>query len=206
MSVRTSFLKLGGIVVFLMGLGLVALDGAAVSRQQADAFARKIDVIEKQGARARRPTAPPQRTPVSEAEINSWFAYRSADVLPDGLTQPSLTIVGNGAVTGNATVDLDAVARSRTSGRGFDLWSLVGGRVPVTMGGIIRTRNGRARFELQDAAISGIPVPRRIVQELVAYYSRTPQHPNGHQLDEEWEMPAGIQTIEMTPGAAVVVQ
>jgi len=206
MSVRTPSLKLGGIVVFLMGLGLVALDAAAVSRQQADAFARKIDVIEKQGSRPRRPAAPPQRTPVSEAEINSWFAYRSADVLPDGLTQPSLTIVGNGAVTGNATVDLDAVARSRASGRTFDVWNLIGGRVPVTIGGIIRTRSGRARFELQDAAISGIPVPRRIVQELVAYYSRTAEHPNGHQLDEEWEMPAGIQTIEMTPGAAVVVQ
>ena len=92
------------------------------------------------------------------------------------------------------------------SGRTFDVWNLIGGRVPVTIGGIIRTRNGRARFELQDAAISGIPVPRRIVQELVGYYSRTAEHPNGHQLDEEWEMPAGIQTIEMTPGAAVVVQ
>jgi len=144
MSVRTPSLKLGGIVVFLMGLGLVALDAAAVSRQQADAFARKIDVIEKQGSRPRRPAAPPQRTPVSEAEINSWFAYRSGDVLPDGLTQPSLTIVGNGAVTGNATVDLDAVARSRTSARGFDLWNLVGGRVPVTMGGIIRAIDKRS--------------------------------------------------------------
>jgi hypothetical protein len=122
------------------------------------------------------------------------------------LTQPSLTIIGNGQVSGNATVDLDAVARSRSSGRTFDLWNLVGGRVPVTVAGVIRTRDGRARFELQDAAISGVPVPRRVVQELVAYYSRTPQHPNGQRLDDEWELPAGIKNIEITPGAAVVVQ
>jgi hypothetical protein len=194
--------------VLSAGLGIVTLQGAAVSRQQADAFARKIEVIQKQGAPggARRAANTTQRTPVSESEINSWFAYRAGPVLPEGLTQPSLTIVGNGMVTGNATVDLDAVARSRASGRTFDLWNLVGGRVPVTIGGIVRTRNGRASFELQDAAIRGIPVPRRVVEELVAYYSRTPQHPNGQRLEDEYELPAGIQTIEMTPGAAVVVQ
>jgi hypothetical protein len=195
------------LIVLSAGVGIATLSGAAVSRQQADTFARKIETIEKQGVPGAKRTAnAPRRTPVSESEINSWFMYRAAPVLPDGLTQPSLTIVGNGTVTGNATVDLDAVARSRASGRTFDIWSLVGGQVPVTVGGIVRTRNGRATFELQDAAIRGIPVPRRVVQELVAYYSRTAEHPNGHRLEEEWELPAGIQTIEMTPGAAVVVQ
>jgi hypothetical protein len=204
MSVRT----IASMFVLAVGLGVATLWGAAVSRQQADAFARKIEVIQKRGATSgvRKTTTTPQRTPVSESEINSWFTYRAGSVLPEGLTQPSLTIVGNGQVTGNATVDLDAVSRSRTSGRTFDLWSLVGGQVPVTIGGIIRTQNGHARFELQDAAIRGIPVPRRVVQELVAYYSKTPEHPDGHRLDEDFELPAGIQTIEITPGAAVVIQ
>jgi len=203
MSVR----KGAAVVVLAAGLGVATVYGAAVSRQQADAFARKIETIEKQsGPGAKRSAVTPQRTPVSESEINSWFTYRAAPVLPQGLTQPSLTIIGNGQVSGNATVDLDAVARSRSSGRTFDLWNLVGGRVPVTVAGVIRTRDGRARFELQDAAISGVPVPRRVVQELVAYYSRTPQHPNGQRLDDEWELPAGIKNIEITPGAAVVVQ
>jgi hypothetical protein len=44
------------------------------------------------------------------------------------------------------------------------------------------------------------------VQELVEYYSRTPDHPDGHSLDDEFDLPAGIQTIEISPGAAVVVQ
>jgi hypothetical protein len=203
MSVR----KGAAVVVLAAGLGVATVYGAAVSRQQADAFARKIETIEKQGGPgAKRSAVTSQRTPVSESEINSWFTYRAAPVLPQGLTQPSLTIIGNGQVSGNATVDLDAVARSRSSGRTFDLWNLVGGRVPVTVAGVIRTRDGRARFELQDAAISGVPVPRRVVQELVAYYSRTPQHPNGQRLDDEWELPAGIKNIEITPGAAVVVQ
>lgn len=205
MSVRT----IVSMFVLVVGLGVATLWGAAVSRQQADAFAKKIEVIEKRGAATpavRKTNTAPQRTPVTESEINSWFMYRAGSLLPQGLTQPSLTIIGNGQVTGNATVDLDAVSRARASGRTFDLWNLVGGQVPVTIAGIIRTQNGHARFELQDAAIRGIPVPRRVVQELVAYYSKTAEHPDGHRIDEDFELPAGIQTIEITPGNAVVVQ
>jgi hypothetical protein len=182
----------------------VSLHGAAaVSRQQADVFERKIDTIERHGAKSPRPA---QRTPVTESEINSWFAYRSEPVLPDGLTKPALTIAGNGKVSGTATLDLDAVAKARQSGRTFDIWNLVGGQMPVTVEGIVRTRGGRGRFELQEAWVSGVPVPRRVVQELLSYYSRTPGHPSGRRLDEDFELPAGIQSIEMSPGAAVVVQ
>jgi hypothetical protein len=78
--------------------------------------------------------------------------------------------------------------------------------MPVTIGGVIRTHRGRARFELQDAAIAGVPVPRRVVQELVSYYSRTPNHPGGRRLEDEFALPAGIQAIELSRGAAVVVQ
>src|SRR5688572_19993815 len=77
---------------------VASLHGAsAVSRQQADVFAKKIETIERHAAKTPRPS---QRTPVTESEINSWFAYRSDPVLPDGLTRPSLTILGNGRVTG----------------------------------------------------------------------------------------------------------
>lgn len=183
--------------------GVLLHGAAAVSRQQADVFEKKIETIERHAAKSPRP---PQRTRVSESEINSWFAYRSEAVLPDGLTKPALTIVGNGKVTGTATLDLDAVAKARQSGRTFDLWNLVSGQMPVTVEGIVRARGGRARFELQEAWVSGVPLPKRMVQELVSYYSRSPRHPNGRRLEEDFELPAGIQSIEMSPGAAVVVQ
>ena len=192
------------LLLFPALLVVASLHGAgAVSRQQADVFEKKIKTIERHGAKSPRRS---QRTAVTESEINSWFAYRSNPVLPEGLTKPSLTIVGNGRVTGTATLDLDAVAKSRQSGRTFDIWNLVGGQMPVTVQGIVRTRGGRARFELQEAWVSSVPVPQRIVEELVSYYSRTSRHPGGRRLDEEFELPAGIQAIEMTPGAAVVVQ
>ena len=179
--------------------------GAAVSRQQADSFAQKIALIEKHGTLPVR-TRAARRTPVSEGEVNSWFTYHAGPVLPDGVTQPTLTIVNHQKVIGSAIVDLDAVAKSRASGRMFDIWNLIGGRVPVTVSGTLRAGDGRGRFDMEEAEFAGIPVPRRIVQELVDYYSRTPDHPKGVRLDEPFELPAGIRQIDLSPGAAVVVQ
>jgi hypothetical protein len=190
--------------LFVLALALV--EAAGVSQQQAESFSRKLSIIEQHATDAARSGAAPRRTPVTEAEVNSWFAYRSAEALPTGVTQPRITIVGNRQVVGTATVDLDAVAKSRASGRVFDVWNLVGGRVPLTVTGLVHASGGRGRFEMQRAEMSGVPIPRRMIEELVDYYSRTPDDPDGVRLDQEFELPAGIQRIDLAPGTAVVVQ
>jgi hypothetical protein len=196
---------IGTCVVMMLVLTRAPIGVGGVSKQQADSFAQKIALIEQHGDLPARPR-PARRTPVSEIEVNSWFAYNSAPVLPSGVTQPKITIVDNRRVIGAATVDLDAVSKSRSSGRLFDVWNLLGGQVPVTVSGTLRAEGGRARFDMQDAVVAGIPVPRRVVQELVDYYSRTPDHPKGVRLDDDFELPAGIRQIDLSPGAAVVVQ
>ena len=119
-----------------------------VSRQNADDFAQKVAMIPQQGAeyasaRARRHA--PHRD-----ELNSWFVYRAQPVLPVGVSEPQITIVGEGRLAGQAIIDLDAVAKRRSSGAGaFDPLSLLGGKVPVTVSGILHTRDGKARFEVQ---------------------------------------------------------
>ncbi len=57
-------------------LGVAAIAAAALTPQQADAFAKKVAIISQQGTLVAR-TAVPRRTSVSEAELNSWFAYRA---------------------------------------------------------------------------------------------------------------------------------
>jgi hypothetical protein len=117
-----------------------------------------------------------------------------------------LTIVGDGKVSGEVTVDLEEVGKRRKSGGAFDPWSYLGGRVPVTVEGILHTQNGRGRFEVQSAEVSGVPVPKTILQELVSFYSRTPDDPDGISLDAAFALPAGIDKIEVGAGQAVVVQ
>ena len=134
---------------------LVTVEAATVSRQSAEAFSKKVTAI-RQHAEAGKPVG--RTTPVSEDELNSWFTYSATPHLPNGVSQPQVTIVGQGRVAGQAIVDLEALAKRRSSGGTFDPWSLVGGRVPVNVTGILHTRDGKARFEVQGAEISGLPV------------------------------------------------
>lgn len=195
-------------VILLVTLAVVGLDAAALSPQSADAFAAKIESIRDQADQGARVGA--QRTQLTEDEVNSWFLYRKdrwQQVLPTGVAQPQVTIVGEGQVAAQAMVNLDAVAkRRRAQGGLFDPLSLVGGTVPVSVRGVLHTRAGQARFEVQSADISGIPVPVTVLQELVSYYSRTPERPEGLRLDESFMLPSGIRQVEIGRGQAVVVQ
>jgi hypothetical protein len=88
----------------------------------------------------------------------------------------------------------------------FDLRSYLTGRVPVTATGLLRTANGRARFDLESASIGALPVPKLLLQEIVAYYSKSPSKPAGISLDDEFELPARIREIQVDRGQAIVVQ
>jgi hypothetical protein len=191
-------------VIFFLFLALIPLQAATVSKQNAETFARKIAQIQRQGSVSER--AGSRRTALTEDELNSWFAYTAQSLLPNGVTQPQVTIVGGGKVMGQAIVDLDAVAKRRSSGGSLDPWSFVGGRVPVAVTGILHTNDGVGRFDLQNAHISGVPVPPSLLQELLSYYSRTPEHPQGVRLDAAFALPANIRQIEVGQGQAVVVQ
>jgi len=191
--------------LLLVGLLLLTavVQGADVSRQQADSFAKKVAIINQQ---AERPAAGPRRTTVTESEVNSWFTYRAAPLLPRGVTQPKLTIVGNGKVMGVATVDLEAYGKQKSTGGMFDPWSLLGGRVPVTVTGTLDARGGQGRFNMQEASVGGLPLPKPLLQELVSYYSRSDSNPNGVRLDDPFELPASIQQIDVGSGQATVIQ
>ena len=177
---------------------------AKLSRQQADSFQQKILLIADQGEKNARPGA--RRTPLSESELNSWFAYHAQPLIPRGISEPVISIVGQGKVSGRAVVDLDTVAKKRATGGMLDPWSYVGGRMPVAVTGILHTKDGIGRFQVESAEVSGVPVPKVLLQELVAYYTRTENHPNGVNVDDPFELPANIRQIEVGQGQAVVVQ
>ena len=182
----------------------LTLQAAAISQQQADLFAQKLAQIVGQADRVQKPGS--RRTAVSESELNSWFAYSAKPLLPAGVADPHVTMVGNGKLAGNALVDLDAMSKKRQSGSTFDLWSLVGGKVPVNVTGTLRTKDGQGSFLLESADISGLPLPKSFLQELVSYYSRTPTNPRGVNLEDPFALPASIRQIDVAAGQAVIIQ
>ena len=182
-------------------LGVATLHAAALSRQQADTFARKVIQIHEHGT---QPKPKAKRTTISETELNSWFTYRGQPLFPTGLTGPKLTIVGNGKLMGTVTVDLEAIGKARNNS--FDLLRLFPGKLPIAITGVLHSQNGQGRFELQSADVSGVPLPTTLVSELVAYYTRTDTHPQGYRLQDPFALPANIKQIQIGQGQAIVVQ
>jgi hypothetical protein len=177
---------------------LVTAEAANTSRGQADSFAKKLAIIRQHEADSPKTS---RRTTVTEGELNSWFVYRAQPLLPAGVKDPRVTAVGNGKMLGVVTVDLDDIAKNQSG-----LWKLVGGRVPVSLSGVLRTRDGRGQFDLHSAEISGVPLPKFLLQEIVTHYTRGEDRPNGIRLDEPFTLPAAIKQIDVAQGQAVVVQ
>jgi hypothetical protein len=161
--------------------------------QLADAFAKKIVLVQKQADEkaAKRSTA------FTQAETNSYLKFQAGDLLPTGLTQPELTMIGQGKVSGKAVVDLDVVRQKQSSGGWFDPTSYLTGKLPVTAAGRIVTWDGKGKFELESAEVSGVPIPKSFLAQMVNFFTRTADNPRGSSIDDTFELPANIQRIDV---------
>jgi hypothetical protein len=172
-------------------------------KTDADKFQQKLQQIVANGNSEGRNE---RRTPVSQTETNAYLRVRGPELLPVGVTDATLAAHGAGRVSGRAVVDLDVIRQKKSSGSWLDLKSYLTGTLPVTASGILHTKDGMARFELESAEVSGIPVPKAFLQDLVAYYTRSRDYPNGISLDQVYELPANIREIQIGQGNAIVVQ
>jgi hypothetical protein len=192
--------------MFLMVTVLGAISVAAaldLSKEQGDRLERKIDEIVRNAAAE---PVKAKKTPVSELELNSYLNFNLKEKIPRGLTEPQVSLLGNGSLGGRAFVDLDEFKRYRGYGGIMDPLSYISGRVPLTARGVLRTKEGRGEFQLISAEIHRVPIPKPLLQELVTFFSRTQENPRGINIDEPFNLPAKIREIIVNQGEAVVVQ
>jgi hypothetical protein len=208
------------LAVVLCGGMLTAQAEAPFTSAESASFVRKVAAIERNGtastvtsastARTRSgptPTAAvPRLTAITERELNAYFRYDMRDQFPAGVSEPTVTILGDGRVAASAIVDLDAVRDAQQSSGWLNPMRFLSGRLPVTARGVIESQHGTARFLLDTADISGVPVPKSLLQQVLSYYSSTPENPQGLNLDDAIDLPAGIREIRVQPGQAIVVQ
>jgi len=192
------------LVSLLCPAAVVAVVAAgALTPQLAAAFEKKIVVVQ---ANATTDAKAPRPTSFTEGETNSYLKYKSGPLLPVGLTEPAITIHGQGRVTGRAVVDLDVVRQKQGSGGWFDPTSFLPGQPPGTAVGKIVTADGKGRFELERADVSGITVPKSLLAQMVNYFTRTSGNPRGSSIDDTFELPADIRRIDIATGRFTVVQ
>jgi hypothetical protein len=178
-----------------------------LTKEDADRFQAKLGRIVEFGntPAPRAKQAQARSTPVSDSEVNSYLRFLAKDQIPVGVVEPLLNAVGEGRVTGSAVVDLDAVRKQKQRGW-LDPMSYLTGRLPVTAAGRLTTKDGKGQFQLESAEISGVTVPKSVLQELVTHYSRTPENPAGIDMDAPFELPSRIKEIRVGSGTSIVVQ
>lgn len=176
-----------------------------LSKADADRFQGKLVRIVTIGNAPRGRSRPAQNTQVSDTEVNSYLRFHAKADIPVGIVDPMLFAHGDGMVSGTAIVDLDAVRTQKQRGW-LDPLGYLTGRMPLTARGRLTTQNGVGRFAFESATLSGVSVPKTVVQELLSYYSRTPENPAGINMDDPFELPAQIREIRVAPGAATIVQ
>jgi hypothetical protein len=187
-------------------LAAVPLAGQGrLSREDADRFQSKLTRIVAFGNAPAVKAAKPQSTPVTDAEVNSYLKYNAGSQVPTGIVDPVLSALGEGRVSGRAVVDLDAVRTQKKRGW-LDPLGYLTGRLPVTASGVLTTKEGQGQFVLQSAEISGVTIPKSVLQELLSYYSKSKENPEGINMDAPFELPSRIREIRVGTGPSTVVQ
>jgi hypothetical protein len=194
--------------VWLLGALIAAAPLAAqgrLSKEDADRFQSKLTRIVAFGNETARKSSQARNTPLSDVEVNSYLKYNAGNEIPTGIVDPMLSALGGGRVSGRAVVDLDAVRTQKKRGW-LDPLGYLTGRLPVTASGVLTTKEGKGQFQLESAEISGVTVPKSVLQELLSYYSKSPENPEGINMDAPFELPAKIREIRVGAGTSTVVQ
>jgi hypothetical protein len=189
-------------VVVAIASGSVVM-AAALSKQQSDVFAKKVVLVQKM---AEEKSSKDRPTTFTQDETNSYLKFGASSLLPTGLTQPEITMLGQGKVSGKAIVDLDIVRQKQSSGGWFDPMSYLTGQLPVVASGRIITGDGKGRFELERAELSGVPIPKQFLGQIVNFFTRTADNPKGSSIDDTFELPAKIRRIDVEQGRFVLHQ
>jgi len=166
---------------------------------------QKLATILLRGAQPPARAAAPMRTPLTEQEVNAYFKYQGQPFMPVGVLDPRIAISEGNRLEARAVVDLDAVRKAKARGW-TDPLGYVTGSVEVRAIARLFAVNGRGTLQIESTTLGGVPVPKSLLQELVSYYSRTPESPAGFPLDQPFDLPHNIRQVEIQRGTAIIVQ
>jgi hypothetical protein len=186
---------------------LLATAGATQtsSRADADAMNAKIERVIAAADEDRPAGAPPLVTSFTDRETNAYIEFYGHEFLPAGVAEPRVRFGADGRVAARAVVDLDAVRAARERSW-LDPLAFVTGSVEVVASGAVAVERGEGVVRFESATVGGIAVPKTVAQELLRFYTRSPERPGGFAFDEPFPLPPGVRSIAVDTGQATLVQ
>src|SRR5262245_30099711 len=88
----------------------------------------------------------------------------------------------------------------------FDPLAYITGSVEVVAVGTVEGSGGEGLIRYESARVGGVEVPKTVAQELLRFYTTTPDRPRGFAFDEPFALPAGLRAVSVERGAATVTQ
>ena len=165
---------------------------------------RLLDKLADIAGRGDAPGDTNQPVIIHQREINAYLRFQAAPELPAGVTDPDVALRNGGSVGVRATVDLSVVRDARPRGL-FDPLRYLSGRLPVNADGVVCGRNGVAHVNVESVTIAGVPMPPSVLAELVRYYSRSEQDPDGFDVTEPFDLPDGMSELRVEHEQVVAV-
>jgi hypothetical protein len=191
----------------VVGVALLATAaaGQSSSRADADAMNAKIERVIAAADEERPANAPPLVTSFTDGETNAYIEFYGHEFLPPGVANPQVRFGTSGRVAARAIVDLDAVRAARERSW-LDPLAFVTGSVEVIASGAVAVERGAGVVRFESATVGGIAVPKTVAQELLRFYTRSPERPGGFAFDEPFPLPPGVRDLTVDTGRATLVQ
>jgi len=195
------------LVGLVAGLCLTAVVGASQEdvRLAAERMADKFADIAERASHPSPAAHGALRTAFSDDDLNAYLNHYSAVLMPPGLQEPEITVIDRSLVEGKAIINLDAIRTAKPRGW-LDPMAYAMGSVTVEVAGYLTAADGQGQFAVARTSLGGVPVSKTILQELVAFYTSTPDNPAGVDLDRPFPLPASVRAIELAPGQATIIQ
>lgn len=190
------------VAVVVVGAGQA---GAPLTPEDGLALEEALDRILSNAATAHTQRAPTTVT-IEQRSVNGWFRFQGAQMFPPGLADPELAFEEAGRLIARATVDLDDLREQEPERSPLDPLRYLSGSVPVSAAGRLQASDGTIRVDVESVEIGTVPVPTTVVYELVRYYTRSGDQPDGIDLQETFRLPYSIDALRIEPRRMVVVQ
>jgi hypothetical protein len=186
--------------IFSIAVGAIAFTaGVCAATYDSHSARNKLDIIEA----GRAPKG--GRIVFSAAELNAIVAEAATIHAPQGARNTRL-VLGAGTATGYADIDFLKVRQAATGEpAGWLLKNLFAGERPVKVTARVKSRDGRARVDVERVEVSGIPLEGRALDLAIDAFVR-PSFPNA-TVSEWFDLQYGVDHFTVSPsGVAVFIR
>ncbi len=187
---------------FALVVGCSTMETSKRPHETKDQLQAKLDELIANGAAS---PVPRKSTTFSESEVNTALTVNLKEKIPKGISEPQVRLLGNSKISARVVVDVDEFKRRSKRGNSGPM-NFFGGKIPVLVRGDLVAREGQGQFKLQSAEANGFPLPKALVLELLATYTRTKEKPEGFNLEKPFDLPASIREVVINPGLALFEQ